>query len=164
LIFVSYINSIIDFDTSISLLKYMSYSLINLLTPGTPFQDYFSQSSQFLNDIINYGTLNPFELNYRELIKSLNTQPYSIWGFFLIIFNLLSFFSLFIYSILMSFMFKKKNLYFKIFILHLFFGLFFNYGFEQTLFYNIIFAINNIIVFNILFFLSRVFSKSTYYK
>jgi hypothetical protein len=164
LIFVSYINSIIDLDTSISLLKYMSYSLINLLTPGTPFRDYYSPSSQFLNDIVNYGTLFYFELNYRELIITFNTQPFSIWGFFLIIFNLLSFFSLFIYSILMSFMFKKKNLYLKIFILNLFFGLFFNYGFENTLFNNVVLAINNIIVFNILFFLSRAFSKSTNYK
>jgi hypothetical protein len=120
LIFVSYINSIIDLDTSISLLKYISYSLINLFTPGTLFQDYYSPSSQFLNDIINYGSLYHFELNYRELIITSNTQPFSIWGFFLIIFNLFFFFPyLFIRSL--CHLCLKKKIYTSKFLYYIYF-------------------------------------------
>jgi hypothetical protein len=164
LIFVSYINSIIDLDTSINLLKYISYNLINLFTPGTFFLDYYSPSSQFLDDIINDGIIDNIRLDSSELFLTLNTQAYSIWGFFLIVFNFFSFLFLFIFSITVSLMLKTKNLYFKIFLLYFFFGSFFIYAFEYTLFNSAIITINCIIVVNILFFLSKVFIKSTYYK
>lgn len=164
LIFVSYINSIIDLDTSTNLLKYISYNLINLFTPGTIFLDYYSPSSQFLDDIINHGMIYNLEITHFQLVKTLNTQAYSIWGFFLIVFNFFSFFFLFFFSFLMALMFKTKNLFVKILILNLFYGFFFNYGPEYVLFNNIMMTINFIIVFNILIFLSKVFSKSTSYK
>jgi hypothetical protein len=164
LIFVSYINSIIDLNTSISLLKYIAYNLTNLFSPGTIFLDYYSPTSQFLEDIINHGMIYNIDITHFQLVKTFNTQAFSIWGFFLIVFNFFSFFFLFFFSFLMALMFKTKNLFVKILILKLFYGFFFNYAPEYVLFNNIALTINCIIVFNILIFLSKVFSKSTSYK
>ena len=66
----------------LNLFTYTIKNTLNLFLPGTPFPESYFMSSMYLPNILSRI---PFESgDYLELILKMNTQPYTIFGFFII--------------------------------------------------------------------------------
>jgi hypothetical protein len=100
-IFKNFILSDYNYDFSLIFITYIIKNTLNLLLPGTIFPEAFVMSSQLFPDVLFKENLIS-SITIENLIIKLNTQPYSIFGFFCIIFGILSPIILFIGSYLFS--------------------------------------------------------------
>jgi len=97
-----------DYNFNIIFITYLVKNTVNLLLPGTIYPEAFTMTSQLFPDVLYKRDL--ISTNTIEtLILKLNTQPYSIFGFFSIIFGKLSPFFLFLFSYIYSRIFYYIN-------------------------------------------------------
>lgn len=156
LIFKSFIMSH-DFSYSAYLLEYISKSFVNLAWPGTPYSEAFSPSSMFLPNVLQH---NSFESNIStssQLIRSFNTQPYTIFGFALILFGaVIAPLFLYIFYYLVSALYNYLDHDFiKLAILYFCAGTFSLFGFEVLLANSAHVLISMIAMYYLMIFLSK---------
>lgn len=96
LIFHSFILNSYDISTSLNLINYCAKNFINLIFPGTPFIDAYAPSSQLFYFVIARADLIS-DYDGMSLVKSLNTQPYTLFGFLTILFGIFAPLFLFIF-------------------------------------------------------------------
>jgi hypothetical protein len=135
LIFHSFIINNMDLNTSFNFINYLVKNSLNLILPGTPFAESYVPSSQLFHQVIdkNLVGLN-YGVNPDELIKSLNTQPYTIFGVFMIIFGIISPMMIYILTYLFINIFKRINdIFVKSALLFFFIAIFSSYGFETAI-------------------------------
>jgi hypothetical protein len=136
-----------DHAIRMDFIVYLAKNMVNLILPGTPFQDAYAPSSQLFPDLINgFGLYSNYDVI--SLAVSNNTQPYTIFGIFIIIFGLFAPFFLYIYIILISYFFKfTKNFILKTVILYFFYGMLSSYGFEVVIGNSLLFSIGLILMY-----------------
>lgn len=86
LIVRSFIVEIPEPGTSINFVIYLAKNTANLLLPGTIFQEAYAPSSQLFSQVIEYIPMNG-DMGEVDLLRFLNTQPYTLFGVFVIIFG-----------------------------------------------------------------------------
>jgi hypothetical protein len=160
LLFKSYLHASYDFNASNDFTIYLIKNTINLLLPGTPFQEAYAPSSQLFPSVLNKEYLFS-EFDRTALIISLNTQPYTIFGVFMIIFGIYSPILLFVFTVLCSFIIKSsKNILIKVMIIYFFSGALSSYAFESV----IGATFNVLISLFFMFFLMSIYSKLYFNK
>lgn len=86
LIVHSFIVAIPSPDTSMDFVVYLAKNTANLLLPGTIFQEAYAPSSQLFSQVIEHIPMNG-DMGQIDLLRFLNTQPYTLFGVFIIIFG-----------------------------------------------------------------------------
>ena len=89
-----------DYPKKSEFLIYVGKNLANLLLPGTPFPENYLMSSLFMKTILERGEF--ISGDYFKLIKILNTQPFTVFGAFILIFGYLAPFAFFFFCILIK--------------------------------------------------------------
>jgi hypothetical protein len=123
-------------DDKNKFILYIFKSTQNLVLPGTPFIEAIAPSSEILGLLLNGDNISNLVDDKNSLYAIYNSQPYSLYGFFLLIFGFFS--PLFIYlymRLISSIYFMTNNIYIKIVFL-----LFFN---ESLVCFGIDTVINN---------------------
>lgn len=156
LIFTTFSDNF-SFDYSYHYLRYTTNSFLNLILPGTPYPDSYVLTSQLLPQILNKETIYS-ELDKISLLQQANTQPYSLFGVFFILFSkylviipcfIFGFFFTLFYNIL-----KRPSI--KIIIMS-FFGIFLqSYGIEAALQFLVLTIVSEFILYKILLFFDRL--------
>lgn len=120
LVFHSFILNSYEISTALNLITYVAKNFINLIAPGTPFIDAYAPSSQLFYVVIAKANLMS-DFDAVSLVKSLNTQPYTLFGFFTILFGVFAPLFLFIFiRILSKIYFWFDNIFIKIIIQYFF--------------------------------------------
>lgn len=123
-----------DFEYTKQFVVYMYKNFINLMLPGTIYPEAYAPSSQLFTDVLFKKNLvgNMDELS---LLKNLNTQPFSVFGFFTILFgSVYSPIGVFIYFYSLSFVLKKINdIFLRVVIVSIFYLSFIIFSFEGVL-------------------------------
>jgi hypothetical protein len=102
-------------DNKNQFILYVSKSTLNLVLPGTPFIEAIAPSSEILGPLLNGNDIFNLVDDKSSLYEIYNSQPYSIYGFFTLIFGFLSPIFIYFYMRLISvFYFITNNLYIKI--------------------------------------------------
>lgn len=63
--------------------RYVWLSFLNLVLPGTPYPEAYVLSSQLLFDVVAHAPLESL-LDKQSFLTSANTQPYTLFGFFMV--------------------------------------------------------------------------------
>jgi hypothetical protein len=122
-----------DFGFSKDFATYLAKSFLNLVLPGSPFPESYLPTSQLFPDIINKIELNGAS-SKAQLIKSMNTQPFTLFGLMILLFGPFSLLFTHLLTVLFYFIFNKfKNLTIKLFIIYLFSASLASFGFEVAL-------------------------------
>lgn len=108
LIFYNEIDKPHNFQMSYELLIYVIKNFINLLLPGTYFTEAYYPSSQMFSNVINNIPLIS-EYNRTGIVLSSNTQPFTIFGFFIIFFGLFSPFFLYLFTLIIKIVYSFFN-------------------------------------------------------
>jgi hypothetical protein len=123
--------------SSLDFFIYISKNLINLISPGTPFLEAYMPSSQLFPKIIS-NQIIVGSSTQSELMNSFNTQAFTIFGLFIILFGLMAPAFLFIYTLIFSFIFNGLNSYLgKLALIYFFSELLLCHGPEVVIFYSI---------------------------
>ena len=139
LVFQSFIINTFNQDTSMAFVNYLAKNTLNLLLPGTHlFPESYAPSSQLFSQVIQYnvvgGSIVGGDISRTELIMSLNTQPYTIFGVFTIIFGLAAPIYLFLFTFAFIFFYNKiDNIFIKITMVYFFSGMLSSYGIEAVI-------------------------------
>ncbi len=133
LVFQSFIINTPDPGITIDFINYLAKNTLNLLLPGTPFSDAYAPSSQLFPQVIQYN-LGGGDIGRKELIMSLNAQPYTIFGVFIIIFGFTAPVFLYLFTFGFIFIYSKLNdIFLKIIMITFFAGALSSYGIETTI-------------------------------
>lgn len=133
LIFQSFFINSFESDTAIKFINYLAKNTLNLLLPGTPFPESYAPSSQLFPQVIHKDLVGG-EIDTNTLIMSFNTQPYTIFGVFIIIFGFTAPFFLYIFTFVYVLMFNRiDNIFIKLTMLYFFLGALSSYGIEAVL-------------------------------
>jgi hypothetical protein len=127
-------SGVVDINYRLNFIKYSFESFLNLILPGTPFPNSYVTTSQLFPLVLEKSALES-GLDKVTLLKQANTQPYSIFGFLMVIGGpvFTTFFS-FIFGFIFSFLYKNiANYYSKAIVMFVFFALFHCYAFETML-------------------------------
>jgi len=156
LIFKSFTSSF-DFYFSAYFVEYLSKSFVNLAWPGTPYFEAFSPSSNFLPNALSHNSFESDVSNTSELIRSFNTQPYTIFGLSLILFGFfLAPVVVYIFYYLVIILYNYLNYDFmKLAILYFFMGSLSSYGFEVVVANSAHLFISMIVMYYLVIFLSK---------
>ena len=104
-------------------LSYIIKSTLNLVLPGTLFIEAIAPSSEILAPLIKGDDIFNLVDDKNYLYDIYNSQPYSLYGLFLLIFGFFSPLFIYLYMKLISnIYFMTKNLYIKIVLLLFFFS------------------------------------------
>lgn len=123
----------LDSETTREFVNYISKNTLNLLLPGTPFPEAYAPSSQLYPQVI-HKNLVAGEIDTNALIFSFNTQPYTIFGVFVIIFGFASPVFIYVFSFAYIYIFNKiDSVFIKITMLYFFSGILSSYGIEVVL-------------------------------
>jgi hypothetical protein len=146
-----------DFSYGAYFLEYISKSFVNLAWPGSPYPEAISTSSMFLPDVLYHNSFESNISNSSQLIRSLNTQPYTIFGFSLILFGLIiAPLFIYIFYYLLSILYKQLNYdLLRLAILYFCVGSFGVFGFEVVLANSAHILISMIIMYYLMVFLSN---------
>jgi len=149
--------SINTFDpaTATEFVNYLSKNTINLILPGTPFPESYAPSSQLFSQVIEKNIVGG-EIDEDALIISLNTQPYTIFGVFVIVFGFAS--PVLIYACSFAYIYiynKIGNAFAKITMLYFFTGALSSYGIEAALGNSVHLYVSILLMY----FLIRIFSN-----
>lgn len=135
LVFQSFIINSFDPDTAIKFVNYLADNTLNLILPGTPFPEAYAPSSQLFPQVIQKDIIRGSgEVDVNALIISFNTQPYTIFGIFMIIFGFSA--PVFLYLFTFAFVFIYRNIngiFVKITMLYFFSAALSSYGIEVVL-------------------------------
>lgn len=96
LIYQSFYADGYDASTAITFVKYLIENTLNLVLPGTPFPDSYAPSSQLFPQVIQKNIVSG-EFDRNTVIISSNTQPYTIFGIYIILFGLAAPFFLYLF-------------------------------------------------------------------
>lgn len=134
LLIYSHYSQNIDLSYRAHFASYSSLSFLNLVLPGTPFPDAYVPTSQLFPKVLDQSLLES-HLDNVTLRQQANTQPYSYFGFLIIIFGkpltlIISFFSGFIFSVMYQ---LTSQTYIKAILVFAFSVLFHAYAFEAGL-------------------------------
>lgn len=133
LIVQSFCIDTLDSGTTREFITYLSKNTLNLLLPGTPFPEAYAPSSQLYPQVI-HKNLVAGEIDTNSLINSFNTQPYTIFGVFIIIFGFAAPLVLFVVTFAYIYIFNKiDNVFIKLTMLYFFTGALSSYGIEAVL-------------------------------
>lgn len=133
LIVQSFIIEIPNPDRSIEFVVYLVKNTANLLLPGTPFQEAYAPSSQLFSQVIENSLLNG-NVEKVQLLRSLNTQPYTLFGIFIVIFGRLAPIFLFVFvSVFVTIYNKIRNVMIKLLMLYFFSAALSSYGIDSCL-------------------------------
>lgn len=134
LLIYSHYSQSIDLSYRAHFASYSSLSFLNLVLPGTPFPDAYVPTSQLFPKVLDQSLLES-HLDNVTLRQQANTQPYSYFGFLMIIFGkpltlVISFFSGIIFSMMYQ---LTSQTYIKSILVFAFSVLFHAYAFEAGL-------------------------------
>jgi hypothetical protein len=134
LIFQSFIIYAFDLETASKFVTYLGKNTLNLILPGTPFPEAYLPSSQLFHEVIEKNLVGSGGIvDIKTLLNSLNTQPYTIFGVFIIIFGMFAPVFLYLFSLAVIFVFGMfHNIWIKSTILYFFVGTITCYGFDVT--------------------------------
>lgn len=133
LVFQSFSIDSFDLNTEREFVNYLAKNTLNLILPGTPFPESYAPSSQLFPQVIEKNLVGG-EIDKSALIISLNTQPYTLFGVFIIIFGFTAPIFLYLFTFAYVFIFNKiGNVFIKITMLYFFIGALSSYGIEVVL-------------------------------
>ena len=136
-------------------LPYIFKNFINLVLPGTPFQEAYAPSSQMFPQVIALESMNG-DVTASYLMHSINSQAFTIFGVMTIISGWFAPLALFMYNIFLCLVYSLiKNLFIRMTIIYFYFGALSSFGFEVAAGY----AYHVIICFFFMYFLLVFFSK-----
>lgn len=130
----SFIANGFDADTAINFISYLSKNTWNLIMPGTPFPEAYAPSSQLLSQVIEKNLRGIFQgADARALLVSFNTQPYTIFGVFVVLVGLFAPIAVFLSTLLfISFYNRIRSDFLKITLLYFFFMSLPSFGIEAV--------------------------------
>ena len=133
LVFQSFVIDNFNSDTSREFVIYLAKNTLNLLLPGTPFQEAYAPSSQLFPLVIRNQAMNG-NIEVTDLLLNLNTQPYTLFGVFTIIFGLAAPVFLYFFVFILVFIYNKiRAPLIKISLLYFFSASLASYGFEVVI-------------------------------
>lgn len=145
----------LDSETTREFVSYISKNTLNLLLPGTPFPEAYAPSSQLYSQVIHKNLVSG-EIDTNALIFSFNTQPYTIFGVFVIIFGFMSPIFIYVFSFAYIYIFNKiDSVFIKITMLYFFMGALSSYGIEAALGNSVHLFVSILLMY----FLIKVFSQ-----
>ncbi len=154
LIFQSFSIDSFDVNTEREFVNYLAKNTLNLILPGTPFPEAYAPSSQLFPQVIEKNLVGG-EIEKSALIISLNTQPYTLFGVFIIIFGFAAPVFLYLFTFAYVFVFNKVgNVFIKITMLYFFFGALSSYGIE-VVFGN---SVHLLVSISLMYFLLKIIS------
>lgn len=156
LIFTTFVGDEFSYDYAIQYLTYLTKNFLNLTLPGTPYQEAYVPSGNLIDAVLTKSPLNG-DLTKAELVRSLNTQPHTLPGIFIILTGFLAPLALFLTTFLIAFMYSLfSQVYMRIGLLYLFFVLLQSYGMEVAIANSIHFALSLFLMLYLTSFLSRI--------
>lgn len=159
LIFQSFIINTFDSDISRDFINYLAKNTLNLILPGTPFPESYAPSSQLFPKVIEYN-LAGGDIDSSALLASLNSQPYTIFGIFMIIFGIAAPVFLYFFVFIYIFIFNKiNNIFLKITMLYFFTGALSSYGIEIAFGNSVHVFISIMLIYFLIKILSRFYAK-----
>ena len=160
LILQSFVIDTYDIDTAREFVNYLTKNTLNLLLPGTPFLESYAPSSQLFLQVIQKNLIG-VELSSSELILSFNTQPYTAFGIFVIIFGFAAPIFLYLFTFFYAFIFNKINhVFIKITMLYFWLGFMNSYGIEVVLGNSLQLLVSMLLMYWIL----KIISKFKHFK
>jgi hypothetical protein len=130
LIFQSFFVNAFDPNTAWKLVGYLSKNALNMVLLGTPFPQAYVPSSQLFVQVINKDLVGQM-ISAESLIRHSNTQPYTVFGIFMIIFGYAAPLLLYICTVAYVYMYNRmNNIFLKTTMLYFFFGALASYGIE----------------------------------
>lgn len=118
-------------------MPYLYKNGANLLLPGTPYPEAYAPSSQMLPNVINMQPLDG-GLSEAYLMTSINSQPYTIFGIFTILFGLFSPLVIFLYHALLTLIFAlSKNFIIRLTLIYFYQTAIASFGFEVAIAYGV---------------------------
>ena len=108
LIFQSFIFEDFNFEFTIHFIIYLFKNMLNLILPGTLFSEAYYPSSQFYPEVLSKNFIES-DGDYLALMSSFNTQAYTIYGIFIILFGLIAPFFLYLFTLILVLIFNKVN-------------------------------------------------------
>ena len=155
LVFQSFSINSFDLNTEREFVNYLAKNTLNLVLPGTLFPESYAPSSQLFPQVIEKNLVGG-EIDKSALIISLNTQPYTLFGIFIIIFGFAAPVFLYLFTFAYIFIFNKiGNVFLKITMLYFFFGVLSSYGIEVVLGN----SVHLFVSISLMYFLLKIFSK-----
>jgi hypothetical protein len=157
----SHYSKEIDFSYRLHFASYSWASFLNLVLPGTPFPEAYVPTSQLFPKVLEQNIMES-NLDNIALRQQANTQPYSYFGFLMIVFGgtltiILSFFSGVLFSLIYRLISKT---YIKAVLVFAFSVIFNSYALEAGLQFIIItFLTSALMVYLLKFFDSLKFNK-----
>jgi len=141
----------------IDLFQYQAMNFLNLILPGTVYMEAYSPSSMQYNNILHSCQVIYGQFDRTTLFYSLNTQPYTIFGYFYIMFGNWSYFMLIMYGFFVSLIYYFVNNFFVKLMLGIFFFSFMsNFGLEDSLFTSIQLTVSFAVIFILLNFIIKL--------
>lgn len=133
LLFQSFIFENFNFSFASHFLTYLGKNTLNLLLPGTPFPEAYYPSSQFFSQVLSKNFISS-DSNYIELMTSLNTQAYTIFGIFIILFGIIAPIFLYIFTLFSVLVFNRINsVFIKVSILYFWMMSLSSYGIDVVI-------------------------------
>lgn len=130
LIFQSFFVNAFDPSTAWKFVGYLSKNAFNMILPGTPFPQAYAPSSQLFPEVINKVLVGGL-VETETLIRHSNTQAYTVFGIFMIIFGCAAPLLLYICTVAYVYVYNRmNNVFLKITMLYFFFGALASYGIE----------------------------------
>lgn len=155
LVFQSFSIDSFDLDTEREFVNYLAKNTLNLVLPGTPFPESYAPSSQLFPRVIEKNLVGG-DIDRSALIISLNTQPYTLFGVFIIIFGFAAPVFLYLFTFAYVFFFNKiGNVFLKITMLYFFWGALSSYGIEVVLGN----SVHLLVSISLMYFLLKIFSQ-----
>lgn len=159
LIFQSFVINTFDPDTSREFINYLAKNTLNLILPGTPFPESYAPSSQLFPKVIEYK-LTGGDIDPSYLLLSMNSQPYTIFGVFTIIFGFAAPVFLYLFVFVFIFTFNKiNNVFLKITMLYFFTGALSSYGIEAVLGNSVHLYVSILLIYFLIKILSQFYAK-----
>ncbi|GBL32940.1 hypothetical protein EMGBS12_12500 [Methylophilaceae bacterium] len=147
-----------DFEATSNFILYLIKNFINLTLPGTIFSDAYLPSSQIFVDIIEKNSYENLKfINKTNILSKLNTQPFTLYGFFIILFGFLAPVFIFIFSYSFSkFYNSTKYIFLKLASFYFFWSFLSCFGFEVVLANSIHFTISTIVLTYLMIYFSKI--------
>ncbi len=156
LIYTAFVGEGFSNDYAVQYLTYLVKNFLNLTLPGTPYQEAYVPSGNLINAVLTKSSLDD-DLTKAELVRSLNTQPHTLPGVFIILMGFLAPLALFLITFLIASMYSLfSQVYIRIGLLYLFFVLLQSYGMEVAIANSIHFALSLFLMLYIASFLGRI--------
>ena len=113
--------------------EYLGKNLLNLVLPGTPFPEAYAPSSNLMPAVLSSGPLMG-ESSKAQLLLSLNTQPYTVFGVAIVLCGALAPFAVFAVGGILSLAYRlTRNVPVRLSLIYLFNAAVHSYGIEVVI-------------------------------